>query len=95
MLLGSNGGLKPVSELRMNKIWNSYLATKLRKMGLERPSQIGALYMADHITLRQLTEHTLPVIDDFPHRILPKNHDYKTEPDINLLLMSFNRRLQY
>jgi hypothetical protein len=38
-------------------------------LGFERPAQLGALFIADARQLRELTEHTEPLTDNYPKRL--------------------------
>jgi len=92
MLVGSKGGIKPVSAERLRNIWNSEFAKELENIGLEKPGQFGTLFMADSGILNKLTEHALPVTDNFPQRISTDIHGIKTISKIEAYLMNTDRR---
>jgi len=70
MMVGSRGEIAQVSQERLSRQWNDRrVATKLRGIGIERPAQLGALFLADAAQLRALTQETPPLEDDHPKRI--------------------------
>jgi hypothetical protein len=42
---------------------------ELRALGIERPEQLGAMFLADADRLREVTGETAPLVDDFPKRL--------------------------
>ncbi|MEH6591131.1 MAG: hypothetical protein V7746_12800 [Halioglobus sp.] len=71
MLVGSKGGLNKLSFGKVRSAWYSEIGDDLRYIGLEKPGQLGALFMADSEMLEALTAGVKPVTDNYPHRILP------------------------
>jgi spermidine synthase len=70
MLVGSrNAGYAP-SRAEFARQWEDPRAgPELRAVGLERPEQLGALFLADAPYLRDFTRGTPPLVDDFPKRL--------------------------
>ncbi len=71
ILLGSNGGIRQLSADVLARPWHSPVAADFADIGLETPGQLGPLFIADAEELDKLTQHVLPVTDNYPHRISP------------------------
>jgi len=68
MLVGTNGATGPVSEERFTAQWRAPAArAELVDLGIEKPEQLGALFIADAARLRELLADDEPVVDDRPH----------------------------
>ena len=71
MLVGSRNARGPVSVDQFERQWREpRVAAELKAVGLERPEQIGALFIGDADFLRESTRDVPPLVDDFPKRIL-------------------------
>jgi len=84
MLVGTRDRRAPASEERVRERWrDSVRGPALREMGLERPEQMAALFMADSAGLGRLSATAAPLVDDRPGRIgraaatLPTNFAYQ------------------
>ena len=72
MLVGTRGLRGPVQEAGFRRLWQEPgLGSGLRSIGIERPEQLGALFIGDSEFLADWTRDTLPLEDDHPHRIYP------------------------
>ena len=72
MLAGTRGSLGPVAEDDFVRPWTTAgLRTRLTEIGLELPQQVGATFLGDAAYLRELTKDARPLVDDYPHRLLP------------------------
>ena len=70
MLAGTRGATGPVSAAHFAAQWQTLpVLRELRAVGLERPEQLGALFIGDAAFLRRLTANTPPLVDDRPKRI--------------------------
>ena len=70
MLAGTRGATGPVSAAHFAAQWQTLpVLRELRAVGLERPEQLGALFIGDAVFLRRLTANTPPLVDDRPKRI--------------------------
>lgn len=70
MLAGTRGATGPVSAAHFSAQWQTRpVLRELRAVGLERPEQLGALFIGDAAFLRRLTANTPPLVDDRPKRI--------------------------
>lgn len=69
-LVGSRNARGPVSREHFERQWRDpVVAPELRALGFERPSQLGALFMADGDALRALVDGAPPLDDDHPRRL--------------------------
>jgi spermidine synthase len=76
MLAGSRGAAWMRSEEHTARQWRDpALAPKLRALGLERPEQLGAMFMADARELLARSADVEPLTDDFPRRLDQRLHD--------------------
>jgi hypothetical protein len=72
MLAGTRGSLGPVAEDDFVRPWTTAgLRTRLAEIGLEMPQQVGATFLGDAAYLRELTAGAAPLVDNYPHRLLP------------------------
>jgi spermidine synthase len=75
MLVGSRAARWTRSEDSFEKLWGDpALAPELEAVGLERPEQLGALFMADAAQLRALIGDAAPLVDDRPKRLGNRLH---------------------
>jgi hypothetical protein len=71
MLVGTNGRSVPATEGHFAGLWDDpVVGGGLRRIGIERPEQLGALLIDDAPGLRERVGATPPLTDDFPYRIL-------------------------
>jgi predicted membrane-bound spermidine synthase len=71
MLVGTNDLRSAASESRFEGLWNdAAVGDGLRRIGVETPEQLGALFIDDAAGLRQRAGSTPALVDDFPYRIL-------------------------
>lgn len=69
MLAGSNGASAP-AEAELARLWTSPgSGADLRQLGIERPEQLGALFIADAAELAAWTAGEAPLVDDRPGRL--------------------------
>jgi hypothetical protein len=71
MLVGTRNAQGPVSADWFERQWREpRIAEEMKALGLERPEQLGALFIGDAQYLRELTRDAPPLVDNFPQRIL-------------------------
>jgi len=71
MLVGTRNAQGPVSADWFERQWREpRIAEEMKALGLERPEQLGALFIGDAQYLRELTRDAPPLVDNFPKRIL-------------------------
>lgn len=77
MLIGIRDGHQSVTEERFRSQWqDADVAPILAACGFESPEQIGSYYIGDRALMMELTKDTLPLIDNFPYRLMPST-DWK------------------
>lgn len=75
ILVGSRGGIAPVTREHFSRLWQGEPAGReLRRLGIDGPEELAALFMADADALRGLTARTAALVDDHPRRIRPGLH---------------------
>ena len=75
MLAGTRGALAPVAEDDFVRPWTiPGVRARLAEVGLELPQQIGATFLGDAAYLRELAGSARPLVDDYPHRLVPDPH---------------------
>jgi spermidine synthase len=78
MLVGTRNAHGGTSLEDFTRQWrDDEVAPELKRLGFERPEQLGALYIGGSDYLRELSGATPPVVDDFPKRITAST----TSPD--------------
>lgn len=70
ILVGTRNAPGPVPEADFSRQWrDAVVGPRLREIGVERPEQLGALFMAGADELRALVADTPPLTDDYPKRL--------------------------
>jgi len=70
ILLGTRGAMGPGSAERFVQQWaDPITGPDLEAVAVERPEQLGALFMAGPQDLRELAGDALPLTDDYPKRL--------------------------
>ena len=70
IMMGSRGRGVPSEMARIGEQWaDPLVGPEMVALGLERPEQIGALFIADAEQIETLTEGVPPLTDDFPRRL--------------------------
>jgi len=70
MLVGTRGLRGPADEVSFARQWQiPRVAEELRRLGFERPEQIGATFLGDAAWLRERVGDTPPLTDDRPKRL--------------------------
>jgi spermidine synthase len=67
ILVGSRG-TGHIGEAALRRPWNSARREQLAAIGLERPEQMAALFLADAEFLKGWSSDVAPLEDDWPHR---------------------------
>jgi hypothetical protein len=72
MLAGSRGPGTRMAEDAFVAPWTApRLRARLAEIGFELPQQIGATFLGDATYLAEMTADVPPLVDDYPHRLLP------------------------
>jgi spermidine synthase len=75
MLAGSRNARWARSEADFLRQWQDpLLAKELQAVGIEKPEQMGAMFMADAEQLRVLVGDTPPLVDNYPKRLSNERH---------------------
>ena len=70
MMIGTRDARGPVSEEQFTRQWNTpSVAAEMRRLGIEQPEQLGALFIGDADYLRRLTAGSASLTDDDPKLI--------------------------
>ena len=96
MLAGTRGALRPIPEDDFVRPWTvPSLRSKLTEIGLELPQQVGATFVGDAAFVRELAGSAPPLVDDYPHRLLPavlgpsiSDPGYGSDPAVTSLYQS-------
>ena len=92
ILVGSRGGVEPLTEEGLDAVWASPVGELLKRIGVESPGQFAALFLAGSETLRELTQGVAPITDDFPKRISAAYHDVMAFNPFYARLLDLDRR---
>ena len=80
VLLGSRGGIAPLSEQQFSRLWSApRTRDELRRSALETPEQMLAQFMADAAVLKGMTAAALPLVDNYPRRLSPERREQQSE----------------
>lgn len=82
ILVGTRNAQGPVPEEAFTQQWRSpATARRLQAIGVETPTLLGTLFMADSEDLHRLTAAALPLVDDHPKRLSETSgEDRKARP---------------
>ena len=70
MMIGTRDATGPVSEAHFVRQWyDRSVAVEMKRLGFDRPEQLGALFIGDAEYLRALVGTERPLTDDDPKRI--------------------------
>ncbi len=86
IMMGSRERSGPASRARIAAQWeDARVGPEMIALGIERPEQIGALFMADAEQIAEITAGTPPLTDDFPRRLStePGSSDYSAWLDVD------------
>jgi hypothetical protein len=92
ILVGSQGGVEPLTVEGLDAVWASPVGELLRGIGVESPGQFAALFLAGSETLGELTQGVAPITDDFPKRISAAYHDVMAFNPFYARLLDLDRR---
>jgi spermidine synthase len=70
IMMGINGPGHKVSEEQLHRLWSEPATGQdLRRMGVEVPQQLGALFLMDGEEIDHITRHIAPLTDNYPKRL--------------------------
>jgi len=78
IMMGINGPGRKVKEKEIRQLWsNTDSGADLRRIGIEVPQQLGALFLMDGEEIDLITRDTPPLADDYPKRLSDAAWDEK------------------
>ena len=87
MMVGTRNARGPVSEEQFDRQWNDPgVETEMKAVGIERPEQLGALFIGDADYLNRITAGARPLVDNYPKQI---EAPFESMEAANRLLASF------
>ncbi|HUJ78880.1 MAG TPA: hypothetical protein VLY45_01040, partial [Nitrospiria bacterium] len=87
ILAGSRAVKGPVEEDQFTRQWRDpAVAAEMQRLGLERPEQLGALFIGDAAYLKGIYSDFPPLVDNYPRRIEPV---LGSQAEVDRLLTSF------
>ncbi|MFQ5587934.1 MAG: fused MFS/spermidine synthase [Nitrospiria bacterium] len=70
MIVGTRNAAGPVSDEVFIRQWRDPIVSKeLADLGIERPEQLGPLFIGDADYLNEITQGAPPLVDNFPKRV--------------------------
>jgi spermidine synthase len=70
IMMGINGSGRKVQEEEMRQLWShADSGGDLRRIGIEVPQQLGALFLMDGEDINQITRGVAPLTDNYPKRL--------------------------
>ena len=70
IMMGINGPVRRASEDELHQFWNDpATGSDLRRIGIEVPQQLGALFLMDGDEIDRITHNTAPLTDIHPKRL--------------------------
>lgn len=70
MMIGTRGGINGPDEKEFGALWqNPKTAGQLKRIGIEKPEQLGALFIMDSDQIRKITADEPPLTDNYPKRL--------------------------
>jgi spermidine synthase len=70
IMMGIKGAVRNVSEEEINRLWRDPVtAEDLRRIGIEVPQQLGALFVMDRDEIERITNGVAPLSDLYPKRL--------------------------
>ncbi len=78
IMLGINGSGRRVNEDELRRLWNDpATGADLRRIGIEVPQQLGALFLMDGDEIDRITHNVAPLTDIYPKRLTDEPWDNK------------------
>jgi predicted membrane-bound spermidine synthase len=78
IMMGINGQGRKVKEEEIRQLWsNADSGADLRRIGIEVPQQLGALFVMDRDEIDRITRDVAPLTDDYPKRLSDAPWDEK------------------
>lgn len=88
IMMGTNGPGRRVSEDAFRQLWNdSATGGDLRRIGIEVPQQLGALFLMDGEDIDRITQNIAPLTDVYPKRLTDDSWDDEANHRFALMYM--------
>ena len=76
IMMGINGPGRRISEDELRQLWNNpATGADLRRIGIEVPQQLGALFLMDGDDIDRITHNVAPLTDIYPKRLTDEPWD--------------------
>jgi hypothetical protein len=76
IMMGINGPARKAKEDELRKLWNDpATGADLRRIGIEIPQQLGALFLMDGEEIDRITQNIAPLTDLYPKRLTDEPWD--------------------
>jgi spermidine synthase len=83
IMMGINGQGRKVAEEEIRQLWsNADSGSDLRRIGLEVPQQLGALFVMDGDEIDRITRDIAPLTDNYPKRLSDAPWDEKANLEL-------------
>ncbi|PCJ25572.1 MAG: hypothetical protein COA96_07045 [SAR86 cluster bacterium] len=93
IMIGTRGGLPALSMDAILRHWsNEGIQSELVRIALEKPAQLGNLFMADASRLTELTANIQPLTDNYPQRISPSTRGMRDRAELYSYLLNIEGR---
>jgi spermidine synthase len=87
MMAGTRNARGPVSEEQFARQWSDpVVAREMKALGVERPEQLGALFIGDAEYLKGIFTDSPPLVDNYPNRI---KAPLGSQKEVDRLIQSF------
>src|SRR6266480_1085646 len=78
IMMGINGQGRDVGEEQLRRLWSDpETGADLKRIGLEVPQQVGALFLMDGDEIDRITQDVAPLTDNYPKRLSDASWDVK------------------
>ncbi len=69
IMMGINGPGRPVTKEELQQLWSGPAGEGLRRIGVEVPEQLAALFLMDAEEIDRITRNVAPLTDNYPKRL--------------------------
>ena len=95
IMMGINGPGAKMTEDEIAALWNNAASgPDLRRIGMEVPQQLGALFLMDGREINRVTRDVAPLIDNYPKRLTEEQWDDEANHRFVMTYMDPSRALQ-
>ena len=95
IMMGINGSVRTVKEEEIRQMWSRPgSGADLRRIGIEVPQQLGALFLMDSEEIDRITHDVAPLTDFYPKRLTDEAWDEQATHRFALMYMEARPALQ-